>query len=125
MGELSSARQALQGADLVPGNDETLRALRQRQEPIPALMQLRPRRQHELDDKLLGKNLKSAKRGAGPFWGPFWGSIFGSILGVHFWVHFACCLSGDTSFNRYLNKNRQESVFRQEYSLDKNSSLDC
>ena len=69
LGELSSARQALEGADLAPGNDETLRALRQRpafpQEPIPpALMQLRPPRQHELDDKLLGKNLKSATRGA-------------------------------------------------------------
>ena len=67
--ELSSARQALEGADLAPGNDETLRALRQRpafpQDPIPpALMQLRLPRQHELDDKLLGKNLKSAKRGA-------------------------------------------------------------
>ena len=31
LGELSSARQALEGADLAPGNDETLRALRQRQ----------------------------------------------------------------------------------------------
>ena len=66
--ELSSARQALKGADLAPGNDETWRALRQRpacpQEPIPpALMQLRPR-QHDLDDKLLGQSLKSAKRGA-------------------------------------------------------------
>ena len=50
----------------------------------------------------------------GPFWvhfgsilGPFW-VHFGSILGrfwVHFWVHFACCLSGDASFNRYLDKN--------------------
>ena len=37
--ELSSARQALVGADLAPSNDETLRTLRQRpafpQDPIP------------------------------------------------------------------------------------------
>ena len=60
----------------------------------------------------------------GPFWvhfgsilGPLWvhcGSIVGRFW-VHFWVHFACCLSGDASFNRYLNKNRY---------LDKNQCLD-
>ena len=67
----------------------------------------------------------------GPFWvhcgsivGPFW-VHFGSILG-RFWVQFgsilgpflgpfAYCLSGDASFNRYLNKNRY---------LDKNQCLD-
>ena len=83
----------------------------------------------------------------GPFWvhfgsilGPFWvhfGVHFGSILGPLglFWVHFGSilgpfvyCLSGDASFNQHLTKNRyfrQESVFRQECSSDKNSSLDC
>ena len=56
----------------------------------------------------------------GPFWvhsgsilGPNW-VHFGSILGP-FWVHFVCCLSGDASFNQYLNKSRY---------LDKNQCFD-
>ena len=68
LGELSSARQALERADLAPGNNKTLGELRRRparpHEPIPpALMQLNPR-PFDLDEKVLGKNLRSPKRGA-------------------------------------------------------------
>ena len=68
LGELSSARQALEGADLALGNTNTLGELRRRparpHEPSPpALMQLKPR-PFDLDEKKLGKNLRSAKRGA-------------------------------------------------------------
>ena len=83
LGELSSARQALEGTNLALCNDATLRALRRRparpQERIrPALMHLRPR-PFDLDEKLLGKN--SAKRGAcaRAFWDD--DGAFASVVG--------------------------------------------
>ena len=71
MGELSSARQALEGAELAPGSPATLAALRdptrrpdQPRDPIPpALMDLVPR-SFELDEVMFVKNLRSFKRGA-------------------------------------------------------------
>ena len=68
LGELSSGRQALEGADLAPGSDATLRALRnlarrpnQPREPVPPIPAHRP---FELDEGPFGKSLRSAKRGA-------------------------------------------------------------
>ena len=67
LGEPSSASQALEGADLAPdlapGNNNTLGELRRRPARPHELMQLRSR-PFDLDEKVLGKNLRSAKRGA-------------------------------------------------------------
>ena len=72
MGELSAGRQALEGAPVAPGNDRTLRELRN---PVRRPPQLRapfsedlltaqPEIPFQLDQGLLVKNLKSARRGA-------------------------------------------------------------
>ena len=71
LGELSSARQALEGADLAPGNEETLNALRRRpampRDAIPPeLTRHVPEVLFTLDEGQLFKNLRSAKRGAAP-----------------------------------------------------------
>ena len=71
VGELSSARQALEGAELAPGNDATLRELRNparrpnvAREPIPeeTLMSVPP--EFELDENLFLRTLRSSKRGS-------------------------------------------------------------
>ena len=63
-GELSSGRQALEGAELAPGNGVTLAALRRRhavpQNPIPELPPDRPI--FHLDESLFSKNVRSARR---------------------------------------------------------------
>ena len=72
MGELSAGRQALEGAPVAPGNDRTLRELHN---PVRRPPQLRaplsedlqtaqPEIPFQLDQGLLVKNLKSARRGA-------------------------------------------------------------
>ena len=68
LGEFSGGRQALEGADLAPGSDATLRALtnparrpNRPREPVPPIPAHRP---FELDEGLFGKSLRSAKRGA-------------------------------------------------------------
>ena len=72
MGELSAGRQALEGAPVAPGIDRTLRELRN---PVRRPPQLRaplsedlqtaqPEIPFQLDQGLLVKNLKSARRGA-------------------------------------------------------------
>ena len=71
LGELSSARQALEGADLAPGNEETLNALRRRpampRDAIPPeLTRHVPEVLSRLDEGQLNKNSRSAKRGAAP-----------------------------------------------------------
>ena len=71
LGELSSARQGLEGADLAPGNEEILNALRQRpavpRDVIPPEL---TRHVLEvlftLDEGQFNKNLRSAKGGAAP-----------------------------------------------------------
>ena len=64
-GELSSGRQALEGAELALGNGVTLAALRRRhavlQNPIPALPPDGPI--FYLDESLFSKNVRSARRG--------------------------------------------------------------
>ena len=64
-GELSSGRQALEGAELAPGSGVTLAALRRRhavpQNPIPELPPDRPI--FHLDESLFSKNVRSARRG--------------------------------------------------------------
>ena len=72
MGELSSARQALEGASLAPGSDATLNALRDPvkrprfpRRPIPQeLVSLVPEVEFNLDDFRFARNLRSAKKGA-------------------------------------------------------------
>ena len=72
MEELSSARQALEGAELAPGSRHTLNMLqdeskrpRNARVPIPPpLGNLRPRVPFPLDRDRLARNLRSAKRGA-------------------------------------------------------------
>ena len=70
MGELSSARQALEGASLAPGTDDTLVALRRAavvRDAIPEhLIRSAPEVPFALDEAQLNKNLRSAKRGAAP-----------------------------------------------------------
>ena len=70
MGELSSARQALEGAELAPGTpataafrDTTRRPDCPRDSIPPALMDLVPPL-FELDEVMFVKNLRSSKRGA-------------------------------------------------------------
>ena len=72
VGELSHARQVLEGADLAPGNQTTLDALRDEirrpanpREPMPAeLTNFVPPRVFELDESKFNRNLRSSRRGA-------------------------------------------------------------
>ena len=72
MGELSAARQALDGDPVAPGNDATLRALRDPQRrpqaprgPLaPELIGFQAAALVELEQDRLLKNLRSARRGA-------------------------------------------------------------
>ena len=71
VGELSSARQALEGAELAPRNRRTLSELQNPvrrppvpREPIPEdLMELTPP-QFDLDESLFGKTFRSSKKGS-------------------------------------------------------------
>ena len=77
MGELSSARQALEGATFALGTEATLNALRdpakrppEPRAPLPReLVNHEPRALFNLDEVQFGRNLRFAKRGAtrGPF----------------------------------------------------------
>ena len=72
MGELSSARQALEGAVVAPGNDVTLRALQDPsrrplvlRDPIPDdISNVVPTQLFTLDSEEFARNVRSAKRGA-------------------------------------------------------------
>ena len=72
LGELSSARQALEGAEVAPGDRSTLAALQDpvRRPAIPRdplledLLTHVPARIFELDKRKFSKNLRSARRGA-------------------------------------------------------------
>ena len=72
VGELSHARQVLEGADLAPGNQTTLDAFRDEirrpanpHEPMPAeLANFVPPRAFELDESKFKGNLRSSRRGA-------------------------------------------------------------
>ena len=72
VGELSHARQVLEGADLAPGNQATLDVLRDQsrrpalsREPLPEeLTNFTPTRAFELDESKFNKNLQSSRRGA-------------------------------------------------------------
>ena len=65
MGELSAGRQALEGAELAPGNEETLRELNKRparpRDPIPELPGTVPA--FNLSEKKFCQNVRSARRG--------------------------------------------------------------
>ena len=70
VGELSSARQALEGAEIAPGNDDTLKQLPDTKrpdklrDPIPQeVLEHVPTMPFELDENMFLKNLRSAKRG--------------------------------------------------------------
>ena len=71
LGELSSARQALEGAELAPGNESTLRELRNParipdvlRDPIPEdIMNMAPDA-FELDEMLFLRTLRSSREGA-------------------------------------------------------------
>ena len=63
LGELSAGRQALEGAELAPGT--TARALRNRPTtPLDAIPELPDLTVFYLDEVLLGKNVRSGRRGA-------------------------------------------------------------
>ena len=72
VGELSSARQALEGAEIAPGTKDTLSKLAdiskrpdRLRDPIPReVMEHAPIRPFALDEDVFFKNLRSAKRGA-------------------------------------------------------------
>ena len=72
LGELSSARQALEGAEVAPGNLATLGALTDTtrrpavpREPLPRrILEMAPAHPFRLDEDRFSKNLRSAKRGA-------------------------------------------------------------
>ena len=72
LGELSSARQALEGSELAPGTMETLDILRdpRRRPPVPRaplpaqMMDFQPEVPFQLDQQMFGRNLRSSKRGA-------------------------------------------------------------
>ena len=65
MGELSAGRQALEGAELAPGNKETLRELNKRparpRDPIPELPATVPA--FNLSEKKFCQNVRSVRRG--------------------------------------------------------------
>ena len=71
VGELSSARQALEGSELAPGTRSTLDQLQDRQRRPPNPREPLPREilEHQLlapvvlDEKIFGRNLRSARRG--------------------------------------------------------------
>ena len=68
LGELSSARQALEGADLAPPTDQTLSSLRTRptrpRAPLPLeIFHFRPASPLQLDEDVFAKNIRSSKRG--------------------------------------------------------------
>ena len=71
LGDLSSARQALEGAAVAPGDQATLDKLqderRRPQQPRerlpPDMMTFEPEIEFQLDEKMFGKNLRSSKRG--------------------------------------------------------------
>ena len=66
MGELSSRRQALEGEELAPGNEETLKELRKQvaipRDAVPPVPRDAPI--FNLDERIFGRNVRSAKRGA-------------------------------------------------------------
>ena len=69
LGVLSSARQALEGAELAAGNLETLEGLRRRpaqfRDLLPdSIVHHAPASEFELDEARFGRNLRSARRGA-------------------------------------------------------------
>ena len=72
LGELSAARQALEGAALAPGDEVTLAALRDRQrpppeprEPIPhEIFEHHPEHQFALDNDWFLHNVRASKKGA-------------------------------------------------------------
>ena len=72
IGELSSARQALEGAEVAPGNRTTLGALRKFErrppnlrDPLPEeLINFQPATLFQLDEDRFLKNLRSSRRGA-------------------------------------------------------------
>ena len=69
LGELSSARQALEGSDLAPGNRNTLEALQARpglpRDPLPDdIVGHMPASAFELNEARFCQNLRSSRRGA-------------------------------------------------------------
>ena len=73
LGELSAGRQALDGAELAPGNLATLAQLTnpERRPPVPrdplsGSATAVPERPFELDPELFCRNVRSARRGAAP-----------------------------------------------------------
>ena len=74
MGELSSARQALESTGVAPGDQNTLNALRSPERrprapraPLPPeLRAMVPDRKFELDEECFCRNLRSGRRGAAP-----------------------------------------------------------
>ena len=71
VGEVSSARQALEGAAVAPGTQATLDKLQDvrrrppqpREALPPGIMGFQPPTLFQLDEKLFGRNLRSARRG--------------------------------------------------------------
>ena len=71
VGELSAARQALEGAELAPGNQATLNALkdparrppRPREALPPDLLAHTPDAPFDLDEHIFNRNLRSSRRG--------------------------------------------------------------
>ena len=74
LGELSAARQALEGAEIAPGTLATLaeltnpdrRPARPREVVLPNLMRLQPDERIQLDEEMFAENVRSARRGAVP-----------------------------------------------------------
>ena len=69
LGELSSARQALEGAELASGNEQTLQALRRRpaqfRDPLPdEIVHHTPDSEFKLEEARFGRNLRTARKGA-------------------------------------------------------------
>ena len=66
MGELSSGRQALEGAELAVGNAHTLTELRKRPaRPIDPIPDAHPHVPvFNLDEKIFSRNVRSARKGA-------------------------------------------------------------
>ena len=71
LGELSHARQVLEGAELAPGNQATLDAQdEERRPPLPTrclppdLVHHMPIRPFQLDEHIFSRNLRSSRRGA-------------------------------------------------------------
>ena len=69
LGELFSARLALDGAELAPENQETLGVLTRRpaqfRDPLPdSIMHHAPASEFELDEARFGRNLRTARKGA-------------------------------------------------------------